>query len=98
MNNDEDNDNDYRQSADDALETKEGIFDPTRDESKLAEDGATPAAPADDIHSATPIDDPATDSAMDSDELYQEGVSGATNADDQVISPDEEPKPLEPED
>ena len=97
MDNDNDNDNDYRQSADDALEPKDDIFDPTRDESKLAEDGATPAAPADDIHSTAPIDEPATDSAMDSDELYQEGVSGATNADDEEIGPDEEPKPLEPE-
>jgi hypothetical protein len=35
---------------------------------------------------------------MDSDELYQEGVSGATNADDEEIGPDEESKPLEPED
>lgn len=91
---DNDNDNDYRQSADDALEP----FDQTRDEEKLAEDGDTPAAPADDIHSDAPIDEPATDSAMDSDELYQEGVSGATNADDVEIGPDEEPKPLEPED
>jgi hypothetical protein len=32
---------------------------------------------------------------MDSDELYQEGVGGATNADDEEIDPDEEPKPLD---
>jgi hypothetical protein len=82
-----DNDNDYRQSADDALDPKDGIFDPTRDEEKLAEDGDTPAAPTDDIHSAAPVDEPATDDGIDSDELYQEG-----------IGPDEEPKPLEPED
>jgi hypothetical protein len=93
-----DNNNDYRQSADDALEPKNDIFDPIRDEEKLAEDGNPPAAPADDIHAAAPIDDPATDDGMDSDELYQEGVSGATNADDEEIGPDEEPKPLEPED
>jgi hypothetical protein len=93
-----DNDNDYRQSADDALEPKNDIFDPKRDEEKLAEDGDTPAAPADDIHSAAPVDDPATDDGIDPDELYQEGVSGATNADDAKIGPDKEPKPLEPED
>lgn len=98
MDNDNDNDNDYRESADDALEAKDDIFDPTRDESRLAEDGVTPAAPADDIHSTAPIDDPATDSAMDSDELYQEGASGAINADDEEVGPDEELKPLEPED
>lgn len=93
-----DDDDDYRQSADDALESKDDVFDPTHDEPKLAGDGTTPAAPADDVHSTAPIDDPATDSAMDSDELYQEGVSGATNADDEEIGPDEEPEPLESED
>ena len=98
MENDNDNDDDFRQSADDALEPKDDIFDPIDDETRLAEDGSTPAVPADDINSTVPIDDPSTDSALDSDELYQEGVSGATNADDEEIEPDEEPKPLEPED
>lgn len=93
-----DNDDDYRQSADDALEPKDDIFDPVRDEEKLAEDGASPAAPADDTHSTASIDDPSTDDGVDSDELYQEGIGGATNADDEEIDPDEEPKPLEPED
>jgi hypothetical protein len=89
---------DYRQSADDALEPKDDIFDPTRGEEKLAEDGRPPAAPADDTSSTAPLDDPATDDGIDSDELYQEGLGGATNADDNEIGPDEEPKPLEPED
>jgi hypothetical protein len=83
-------DNDYRQSADDALEPENDIFDPIRDEEKLAEDGDPPAAPANDTHSTAPIDEPATDDGMDSDELYQEGVAGATNADDEEIGPDEE--------
>ena len=91
-------DDDYRRSADDALEPKDDIFDPIRDEEKLAEDGRPPAAPADDIRSTTPLDDPSTDDGIDSDELYQEGIGGATNADDEEIDPDEEPKPLEPED
>ena len=68
------------------------IFDPIHDEDKLPEDGASPASPADDINSAAPIDEPSTDDGMDSDELYQEGVSGATNADDEEIGPDEELK------
>ena len=89
---------DYRQSADDALEPPDDIFDVTRDESKLAEDGRPPAAPADDIPAGAPIDSPATDDGIDSDELYQEGLGGATNATDEEINPDEEPKPLEPED
>lgn len=91
-------DDDYRRSADDALEPEDDIFDPTRDEEKLAEDGRPPAAPADDVHSTAPLDDPATDDGVDSDELYQEGIGGATNADDEEIEPDEEPQPLEPED
>jgi hypothetical protein len=89
---------DYRQSADDALESPDDIFDPLRDEKKLAEDNSRPGAPADDIHSDAPVDQPSTDDQMDSDELYQEGVAGATNADDEEIGPDERPKPLEPED
>lgn len=93
-----DDDDETRESADDALEPRDEIFDPERDEEMLAEDNDPPAAPADDIHSAGPIDEPSTDDQMDSDELYQEGVAGATNADDEAIGPDEAPKPLEPED
>jgi len=85
---------DYRQSADDALEPPDDIFDATRDESKLAEDGRPPFAPADDTNSTAPLDSPATDDGIDSDELYQEGIGGATNADDEEIDPDEEPQPL----
>lgn len=95
---DDDNYDDYRQSADDALEPQDDVFKPLRDEDKLAEDNDSPAAPADDIHSTAPLDDPATDDGVDSDELYQEGISGATNADDEEIGPDNEPRPLEPED
>jgi len=78
--------------ADDRLEPEDDIFDPVHDEEKLAEDNDTPATPADDIHSTAPIDEPSTDDQLDSDELYQEGVSGATNADDDEIGPDEELK------
>ena len=79
--------------ADDGLEPENDIFDPLHDEEKLEEDNDTPAAPADDIHSTAPIDDPSTDDQLDSDELYQEGVSGATNADDEEeIGLDEEAK------
>ena len=80
-----DDDNNTQQSADDALEPKDDIFNPARDEEKLAEDNDPPATPADDIHSAAPIADPATDDGVDSDELYQEGVAGATNADDEAV-------------
>ena len=78
--------------ADDRLESEDDIFDPIHDEEKLAEDNDTPAATADDIHSTVPLDDPSTDDQLDSDELYQEWVSGATNADDEEIELDEEAK------
>ncbi len=76
--------------ADDGLEPESDIFDPIHDEDKLDEDSDSPASPADDIHSKAPIDEPATDDGMDSDELYQEGVAGATNADDEEVDPDNE--------
>jgi hypothetical protein len=88
-------DNDNRQSADDALEPQDDIFRPTRDEEKLDEDNDPPAAPADDTHSTAPLDEPASDDGVDSDELYQEGLGGATGADDEEIDQEEEPEPLE---
>ena len=81
---------DHKQSEDDALEPPNDIFDPIHDEDKLEEDGDSPVTPAEDIHSKVPIDEPATDDGMDSDELYQEGVRGATNADDAEIEPEDE--------
>ena len=80
-------DDNSRLSPDDALEPDDDIFDPTRDEEKLAEDNTSPAAPADDIKTVAPLDIPSTDSGVDSDELYQEGLKGATNADDEEIGP-----------
>lgn len=71
------------------------IFDPTRDAGKLAEDGRPPAAPADDIDASVPLDSPSTDDGIDSDELYQEGWRGATNADDEQIGPDRSVQPLD---
>jgi hypothetical protein len=90
----DDEDSDYRQSADDALEPKDDIFVP-KNESRLPNDYGTPAAPADDIHSSVPLDSPSTDDGIDSDELYQEGISGATNADDEEVDPNEEPRALD---
>lgn len=81
---------DPKQSDDDGLEPPNDIFDPIHDEDKLEEDGDSPASPAKDIHSGAPVDDPATDDGVDSDELYQEGVSGATNADYEEIEPEDE--------
>jgi hypothetical protein len=88
-------DDDYRQSADDALEPQDDIYKPKLDQQKLPNDYEPPTAPADDVHTGVPIDDPSTDDQLDSDELYQEGVSGATNADDEEVDPKEEPRPLD---
>jgi hypothetical protein len=88
---------DTQQSEDDALEQQRDLFVPSRDEYVLAEDNDSPASPADDIHSTTPLDDPATDDGIDSDELYQEGMRGASGADDEEIETDESPVPLDPE-
>lgn len=92
-----DTDDDYRQSADDALEPQDDLFNPRRDEKKLPEDYDTPTAPATDIYAAEPVDSPETDDGIDSDELYQEGIVGATNTDDEAIDSDDEdePKPLD---
>jgi hypothetical protein len=50
----------------------------------------SPDAPADDIHSSSQIDEPSSDDSIDSDELYQEGLSGATNADDEKVELDDD--------
>jgi hypothetical protein len=86
---------DYRRSADDILEPDDDIYNPKLDQSKLPNDFGPPAAPADDVSTPAPIDDPSTDDQLDSDELYQEGFGGASNADDEEIYPDEEPQPLD---
>lgn len=82
-------DDSNKQSEDDALEPKNDLFDPIHDEYKLDEDGTPPSAPADDVRSRAPVDEPVTDDGIDSDELYQEGVGGATGADDEEIGLDE---------
>jgi hypothetical protein len=89
-------DDDYRRSEDDELEPKDDIYNPELDEQKLLNDYETPFTPANDVHSHVPIDDPSTDDQLDSDELYQEGIGGATNADDEEVDlDDEEPRPLD---
>ena len=85
----DDIDDNNLQSADDALEPDD-MFDPLRDEAKLAQDGDSPGAPPSDIHSDSPVSDPETDDGIDPDELYQEGISGATNADNEVVDTDDE--------
>jgi hypothetical protein len=89
------NDDDLHQSADDALEPQDDIFNPNIDEERLAEDNDSPAAPA--IHNQhhLPPDHPATDSGIDADELYSEGIGEATDIDEDEILPRDEVSPLD---
>jgi hypothetical protein len=93
-----DNDDSVYQSEDDALEPADDIYNPKRDEETLAQDYDTPASPPDDVHDSLPPDHPEKDSNMDSDEIYDEGETGATEADAQEELPRQEAFPLEPED
>ena len=80
-------------SEDDALQGKRDYFDPAKDGPHLAQDNDTPAAPATDTGSpAIPQDDPRTDSQVDSQELYDEGLTSATEADTWHDDSDEHPK------
>jgi hypothetical protein len=91
-----DDNNDARQSADDALEPQDDIFNPKLDEETLAEDNESPAAPADDVTKhAISEDDPRLDSGVDTDELYNEGEGQASGADDTDIRLEDQPKPIE---
>lgn len=73
-----------------------GLFSPSRDEEKLAEDGASPAAPADYPEDARmPQDHPNTDTDMDEGGKYFGGTSEEAgyspepeSTDDSVESPD----------
>jgi hypothetical protein len=95
-----DEDTDTHQSADDALEPADDIFNPLRDEEKLPQDGDSPAAPPSDITGAgtnLPIDDPHTDTSVDQHEMYDEGLAGATETNSSQEGPDDSPRPLQPE-
>lgn len=65
----------------DEFERDESIFHPDQ-VPRLSEDGARPAAPASDIPGSghMPLDDPLTDSDIDADEAYNEGIDQASGA------------------
>jgi hypothetical protein len=95
-----DEDTDTHQSADDALEPKDDIFNPERDEERLPEDNDSPAAPPDDITGLgtnVPPDYPQTDTGIDAHEKYDEGMAGAAELNSQIEGPDDSPRPLQPE-
>lgn len=65
----------------DEFQKDETMFHPDQ-VPRLAEDGARPAAPADDVPSSVHVsqDDPRTDSDVDADEAYNEGIEQASGA------------------
>lgn len=88
--------NDDQQSTDDALEPKDtGLFDPSRDEEKVESDGDTPASPASDVPNHMNPTDPQTDSDLDAQELYDEGLDGATGANETEEKSHDGPRPMD---
>jgi len=93
-----DDDQSAHPSEDDALEPVDDIFNPAVDEEKLDGDYDTPAAPAVANAHHVPPDHPITDTDIDADELYNEGLGEATDMDNREDLPTEGVKPLDPED
>lgn len=84
------------QSEDDALEPKDDIFNPTVDEEQLEEDNDSPAAPAGDVPGISMAPDhPDTDTDVDTDDAYNNGVSQAADP-NQPEDNDTETFPLDP--
>lgn len=92
---------DEDEDKNEALEPPDDIFNPVVDEERLEEDHDPPASPAR-PHLTTPKlppDHPATDTEIDTQELYDEGLTSATDYDAHEEAPDsDESHPLEPED
>ncbi|MGD8373660.1 MAG: hypothetical protein PVI21_02270 [Candidatus Woesebacteria bacterium] len=55
------------------------IFDPLHDEPRLSQDYESPAAPPTDIKETLSPQDPRTDGEMQPAEIYDEGITGATD-------------------
>lgn len=58
------------------------MYHPQR-EPHLAEDGSTPFNPPSDIPRRTPLDHPDTDTGVDADELYDQGLDQASGGPEQ---------------
>lgn len=87
-------------TPDDALEPADDIYNPTRDEETLSEDGDSPATPAPDSPAERPLpaDDPQLDYDRDAHETYDAGNGTASGAFDDEELQHDRPEPLEPED
>lgn len=77
----------------------DGFFSPRLNEPRLPQDYEPPASPPSDIKERLPRDYPETDSNLEISEVYDEGVSNATDAEaQQDTGPHNVARPLEPED
>lgn len=86
------------QTPDDALEPGDEIFDPNTQTAHSRGDYATPSAPPTNTsRKKLSPDDPRTDAASDIDqqELYDEGLTSATEADTWEESSGDHEKPVE---
>ncbi|HKR81459.1 MAG TPA: hypothetical protein VJR27_00465 [Candidatus Saccharimonadales bacterium] len=86
-------------TPDDALEPKDDIFSPTRDEERLENDNEPPATAAPDspVGPQLPPDHPEFDYDNDAHETYDEGKVGATDADATEEKSGDQPHPLDPQ-
>lgn len=86
---------DDENSSDDALQTPGSLFRPNQDEPRLPQDYESPATPVEDTaDNPAPPDHPETDTNIDTHELYDEGLTAASELDTQHEGPDDEPRPL----
>lgn len=70
-------DNDNIETEDELLLDDENPYYEAKIDEKLDEDYETPFSPPDDMPEGLPLDHPATDSGIDSQELYDEGLDAA---------------------
>lgn len=61
----------------------DGFFSPKHNQPHLPQDYDTPASPPADVAARLPRDYPETDTNLESAEVYDEGVDGATDVDTQ---------------
>lgn len=84
------------QSADDALQPPDDLFNPAVDEERLVGDYGPPAEPAPRNRHHLPDSHPLLDSDIDSSDRYNGGIGEATDLDEREVLPVETAWPLEP--
>ncbi|HEX7963673.1 MAG TPA: hypothetical protein VF466_03705 [Candidatus Saccharimonadales bacterium] len=76
-------------------EDKDDLFNPAVDESRLPGDyDRSPAAPPDDVKETLSKADPRTDSGLDADEIYDEGLTSASDIDALMEDSDDDNQPV----